>query len=156
MLTPKRPDTDLDKFHEECALFGIYGTIDAAAHTALLQLHRIVGLSVWVLTFFRLAWRRFAEYPDWPDDMSEAMRTLAKSSEYGLYCLLLLQPLLGLLQTNAHGERANLFFLGQLPAVIGRDLPLAKQFLARAGEVLADQGLKRCFPMPERVWRASK
>ena len=35
MLTPKRPDTDLDKFHEECALFGIYGTSDAAAHTAL-------------------------------------------------------------------------------------------------------------------------
>src|SRR3984893_15355512 len=33
--TPKRPDDDLDKFHEECALFGIYGTSDAAAHTAL-------------------------------------------------------------------------------------------------------------------------
>ena len=26
---------DDDKFHEECALFGIYGTSDAAAHTAL-------------------------------------------------------------------------------------------------------------------------
>ena len=34
MLTPKRPPDD-DKFHEECALFGIYGTSDAAAHTAL-------------------------------------------------------------------------------------------------------------------------
>src|ERR1700730_4249225 len=33
--TPKRPDDDLDKFHEECALFGIYGTSDAAARTAL-------------------------------------------------------------------------------------------------------------------------
>ena len=33
--TPKRLDDDLDKFHEECALFGIYGTSDAAAHTAL-------------------------------------------------------------------------------------------------------------------------
>ncbi len=28
-------DTLEDKFHEECALFGIYGTSDAAAHTAL-------------------------------------------------------------------------------------------------------------------------
>ena len=38
VLTPKRPETpvdELDKFHEECALFGIYGTSDAAAHTAL-------------------------------------------------------------------------------------------------------------------------
>src|ERR1700679_2799895 len=26
---------DDDKFHEECALFGIYGTANAAAHTAL-------------------------------------------------------------------------------------------------------------------------
>ena len=39
MVTPKRPlETqvdELDKFHEECALFGIFGTSDAAAHTAL-------------------------------------------------------------------------------------------------------------------------
>src|SRR5690242_20161407 len=34
VLTPRRPPED-DKFHEECALFGIYGTNDAAAHTAL-------------------------------------------------------------------------------------------------------------------------
>ena len=32
---PERLDQDLDKFHEECALFGIWGTADAAAHTAL-------------------------------------------------------------------------------------------------------------------------
>jgi amidophosphoribosyltransferase len=31
----QRPDNDLDKFHEECALFGIFGTSDASAHTAL-------------------------------------------------------------------------------------------------------------------------
>jgi amidophosphoribosyltransferase len=39
-VIPRRPPEkhrghDLDKFHEECALFGIYGTSDAAAHTAL-------------------------------------------------------------------------------------------------------------------------
>ncbi|MFI5033237.1 MAG: amidophosphoribosyltransferase [Reyranellales bacterium] len=33
-MTPRRPQED-DKFHEECALFGIYGSADAAAHTAL-------------------------------------------------------------------------------------------------------------------------
>jgi amidophosphoribosyltransferase len=30
-----RPDTGADEFREECALFGIYGTADAAAHTVL-------------------------------------------------------------------------------------------------------------------------
>ena len=34
VLTSKRSPED-DKFHEECALFGIFGTSDAAAHTAL-------------------------------------------------------------------------------------------------------------------------
>ena len=34
VLTPKSAPDD-DKFHEECALFGIFGTSDAAAHTAL-------------------------------------------------------------------------------------------------------------------------
>ena len=33
--TPKPFDDALDKFQDECALFGIYGTSDAAAHTAL-------------------------------------------------------------------------------------------------------------------------
>ena len=33
--SPHHHDDDLDKFHEECALFGIYGSSDAAAHTAL-------------------------------------------------------------------------------------------------------------------------
>jgi cytochrome b561 len=58
------------------------------------------------------------------------MRFAAHWSEYALYALLLIQPILGLLHTNAHGGRVNLFFLGQLPALIGQDPPLAKQFLA--------------------------
>jgi cytochrome b561 len=41
----------------------------------------------------------------------------------------LTQPILGLLQTNAYGDRVNLFFLGQLPALIGQDRALAKQLL---------------------------
>jgi cytochrome b561 len=61
--------------------------------------------------------------------MPQAMRFAAHWSEYALYALLLTQPILGLLHTNAHGERANLFFLGELPALIERDPPLAKQFL---------------------------
>ena len=40
---------------------------------------------------------------------------------------MLTQPILGLLWTNAYGDRVNLFFLGQLPALIGRDRPLARQ-----------------------------
>jgi cytochrome b561 len=96
---------------------------------ALTQLHRSFGVSVWVVTLGRLVWRQFAGRPNWPVDMPQAMRFAAQWSEYALYALLLIQPILGLLQTNARGVRVNLFFLGQLPPLISQDRPLAKQLL---------------------------
>jgi cytochrome b561 len=98
-------------------------------HATLLQLHRSVGLTIWVMTLFRMGWRHFAQYPDWPSDMPQAMRVAATASEYALYALLLLQPILGILQTNAHGDRVNWFFIGQMPALIEKNRPLAQQLL---------------------------
>jgi cytochrome b561 len=109
--------------------FSIDLATSRASHSAFLQLHRSMGIAVWLLTLLRLAWRLNAKYPDWPSDMSETMRGVARTAEYALYLLLLLQPILGLWQTNAHGERASLFFLGQLPALIERNRPLAQQLL---------------------------
>jgi cytochrome b561 len=97
---------------------------------ALTQLHRSFGIIVWVVTLGRLVWRQFSRFPNWPAEMPQAMRFAAQGSEYALYALLLIQPILGLLQSNAHDDRVNLFFLGQLPALIGHDRPLAKQLLA--------------------------
>jgi cytochrome b561 len=114
-------------------VFGLAFSIDlatsAASHIAYLQLHRSMGLAVWALSLARLGWRQFAKYPQWPHDMSEMMRAAAKTSEYALYLLLLTQPILGLLQTNAHGDRVDLFFLGQIPALIDKNRPLAHELL---------------------------
>ena len=96
---------------------------------ALIQLHRSFGVTVWVVTLGRLVWRQFSRFPNWPADMPQAMRLAAHWSEYALYVLLLTQPILGLLLTNAYGERVNLFFLGQLPALIGQDRPLERQLM---------------------------
>jgi cytochrome b561 len=96
---------------------------------ALTQLHRSFGMSVWVVTLVRLVWRQFSRLPNWPTDMPQAMRFAAHWSEYALYALLLTQPILGLLLTNAYGARVNLFFLGELPALIGLDRRLEKQLL---------------------------
>ena len=115
------------------AIFVLAFSIDYASSrekaVALLQLHRSFGVTVWVVTLGRLVWRQFAGLPNWPVDMPQAMRFAAQWSEYALYALLLIQPILGLLQTNAYGDRVNLFFLGQLPALISADRPLAKQLL---------------------------
>jgi cytochrome b561 len=94
---------------------------------ALIQLHRSFGVTVWVVTLGRLVWRQFARFPNWPADMPQPMRFAAQWSEHALYALLLTQPILGLLWTNAYGDRVELFFVGKLPALIGPDRPLAKQ-----------------------------
>jgi superoxide oxidase len=96
---------------------------------ALIQLHRSFGLTVWVVTLGRLVWRQFARFPNWPADMPQAMRFAAQWSEHALYALLLAQPILGLLETNAHGDRVNLFFLGWLPALIGQNRSLSGRLL---------------------------
>jgi cytochrome b561 len=100
------------------------------SHMALLQLHRSIGLTIWVLTMGRFVWRCFAKYPNWPSDMSRPMQIVAMATEYTLYALLLTQPLLGLLQTNAHGDLVNLYFIGQLPALIEKNRQLAQTLLS--------------------------
>ena len=109
--------------------FSIDRAPSRAFHTVFLQLHRSVGITIWALTLARLIWRHFAKYPDWPSDMPSTMRVAAKASEYALYALLLAQPILGILQTSAHGDHVDLFFLGQLPALIEKNRPLAQQLL---------------------------
>ena len=94
---------------------------------ALIQLHRSFGLTLWVVTLGRLVWSQFSRFPNWPADMPQTMRLAAHWSEYALYALLLGQPILGLLLTNMHGDRVNLFFLVQLPALVGRTA-FARQF----------------------------
>src|SRR5215472_1857851 len=105
------------------AVFLLAVSIDFASSkaeaAAFVQLHRSFGICVWFVTLGRLVWRQFSRFPNWPADMPELMRFAAHWSEYALYALLLSQPILGLLHTNAHGDRLNLFFLGDLPAVVG-------------------------------------
>jgi cytochrome b561 len=110
--------------------FSIDFAASRASHNEILQLHRLMGLTIWLMTLFRLVWRQNATYPDWPEDLTKAMRVLARITEYSLYVMLLLQPILGVMQTNAHGDRVNLPFVGRLPALIGKNLPLAGQLLA--------------------------
>ena len=76
----------------------------------LIQLHRSLGLTIWIVTVMRLVWRQFARFPDWPANMSRAMRGAARSIEYLLYSLLLLQPILGFLHSNAHAAGLISFF----------------------------------------------
>lgn len=102
----------------------------------LVQLHRSMGLTILSLTLFRLAWRWNARIPPLPAELPLFQKLAARATEYILYLLLLLQPALGLLHTNARGQRVDFYFLGELPAVVGPDKILAKQAMA-AHELVA-------------------
>src|SRR5580658_743458 len=114
-------------------IFALAFSIDFASSreeaVALIQLHRSFGVTVWVVTLGRLVWRPFARFPNWPADMPQAMRFAAQWSEHALYALLLTQPILGLLLTNAYGDRVNMFFVRELPGLIERDRPLSRRLL---------------------------
>jgi cytochrome b561 len=93
----------------------------------VMQLHRSLGLTVLGLTIFRVAWRSRADIPRLPADLPIIQKLAARATEAVLYLLLIAQPLLGLLHTNARGPRVDFFFLGALPPVIGPDRALARQ-----------------------------
>src|SRR4029077_6799846 len=86
----------------------------------LLQIHRSFGVTIWILTALRLAWRLTrASLPPFPAQMARLHRATVKLSEYGLYALVLAQPATGLLATLS-GGRPFALFVWQVPALMPR------------------------------------
>jgi superoxide oxidase len=84
----------------------------------LLQLHRSLGVTIWLVTMLRVLWRLTnAKLPPFPQDMPKLQQRLAKASEYALYALLLIQPATGLGATLFRGRQFALFFW-QIPQVV--------------------------------------
>jgi cytochrome b561 len=87
----------------------------------LLEIHRSIGVTIWVVTALRLAWRLTnANLPPFPTHMTKLHRATLKLNEYGLYVLLLGQPATGLLTTLLSGRPFDLFFW-QFPPIVPRD-----------------------------------
>jgi cytochrome b561 len=97
---------------------------------ALLHVHRSLGVTVWAITAFRLAWRlTLARLPPFPAHMGEVHRAAVKLGEYGLYALLFVQPATGLLATLS-GGRSFALLAWQIPPLLPRAEALRDAFLA--------------------------
>jgi cytochrome b561 len=84
----------------------------------LLAAHQTMGLLTWIIAFARLVWRRrFAYLPPFPESMPKLQQWIAKANEYGLYGLLLVQPITGLGEVVFRGGPLTLF-IWQVPVLL--------------------------------------
>jgi superoxide oxidase len=84
---------------------------DSVHKALLLQIHRSLGVTIWMMTIMRLLWRlTHAKLPPFPASMSRLHRAVVKMSEYALYALLLVQPVTGMAATLLRGRKFALFF----------------------------------------------
>jgi len=94
----------------------------------MLQIHRSFGVTIWIVTALRLAWRLTnASRPPFPTQMTRLHRATVKLSECGLYALLLGQPATGLL-TTLLGGRPFALFMWQFSPLMPRDEMLRAAF----------------------------
>ncbi|WP_158292160.1 cytochrome b [Paracraurococcus ruber] len=66
-------------------------------------IHESAGLTILVVALLRLAWRLLVPPPPLPDHVPRLLGRAANGVHHALYALLIIQPILGFLATNAWG-----------------------------------------------------
>ncbi|MFM7305456.1 MAG: cytochrome b [Alphaproteobacteria bacterium] len=74
-----------------------------ASKMGFYALHESAGLTILFVAIARLIWRRLSPPPSLPNDMPKMMRAASAAVHHSLYALLILQPILGFMATNAWG-----------------------------------------------------
>jgi cytochrome b561 len=90
--------------------------------------HKSIGISVFLLTSLRLAWRAWRPHPP-PVWMPPWQQRAARVSHVSLYVLLLLIPLSGWLYSSATGVQVVYLGVVPLPGVLPKDRVLAAVLL---------------------------
>jgi cytochrome b561 len=73
---------------------GMISTV-ATKYLTLIQIHKLLGITILVLALIRLAFRVYYGAPALPADLPTPMRLAAESSQYVLYALMIGMPLIG-------------------------------------------------------------
>jgi cytochrome b561 len=112
----------------------------------ILDVHRSMGMLTWIVALARVVWRqRFAYLPPFPESMPKLQQWIAKANEYGLYTLLLVQPVTGLGGMLFDGRPFRLF-LWQVPALTAPPIHLLLEEAHKVGgkALLVLIGLHAC------------
>jgi superoxide oxidase len=109
----------------------LYGRMeDQSWAPSLLWAHRSLGVIIWMSTVVRFSWRlKGVRLPGFPTSLTRLNRFAARSSEYGLYVLLLTQPVTGLAQTVSRGAPFELL-AWTVPSVVSKHFGYVVLFYA--------------------------
>jgi cytochrome b561 len=94
--------------------FGELMSRDNPYFFTIVQLHKSVGLTVLVLSIFRLMWRLTNPVPALPP-MDPRLRFLARATHYLFYFLIIAVPLAGWLMVSASSTGAPTMWFGLFP-----------------------------------------
>lgn len=88
---------------------------------AIYQIHKGIGVTIFALAVLRLLWRLTHPAPPLPLTMKGWELFAASGTHWALYALIFLQPVIGILQSNAANFPIVLWGSIELPALIGQD-----------------------------------
>jgi len=109
----------------------VMGQLDSGPlQDRLYNLHRSVGALILPLVIIRLVYR--FTHPPLPltGDIPAFQRLIAEATHWGLYTLLVLQPLVGWAATSAYGAAITVFGLFELPSILAQNEPLSMRLFA--------------------------
>ncbi|ARJ67091.1 cytochrome B [Magnetospirillum sp. ME-1] len=86
----------------------------------VIGLHKAIGVILLVMAVARLAWRLTRPQPPLPATMPAVERLMASAGHVGLYVLMVLIPLDGILLSQSAGREVSVFGL-VLPVLVGKD-----------------------------------
>lgn len=95
----------------------------------LFDLHRSVGVVIFVITALRLLWRQIHPPPALPESVPGWQARAAVATHWALYALLVVIPILGWLGSSYFGARVSVFGLFSLPLVVEQDRAVAELVL---------------------------
>jgi cytochrome b561 len=102
---------------------------DTSLAAAILASHQTTGVLTWIVVLVRLVWRhKFAYLPPFPESMPPAQQWIAKANEYGLYALLLVQPITGLGGALFRGHPFELF-IWEVPTPFAHNVAIRSIFV---------------------------
>jgi cytochrome b561 len=97
---------------------------------AILATHRACGMLTWIVVSVRLVWRHgYAYLPPFPANMSKLQQSIATANEYGLYVLLIVQPITGLSKVLFRGAPFRLL-IWDVPALLQPNAEIRDVFAA--------------------------